>query len=79
MHDGSIDTLEQVIEFYAAGGRLIEEGELQGDGRKNPLKSPFVKGFEITEEEKNDLIAFMQSLTDQEFLISKKHSKPTTN
>ncbi|PWK50067.1 MbnH family di-heme enzyme [Pleionea mediterranea] len=79
MHDGSIDTLEQVIEFYAAGGRLIEEDEFQGDGRKNPLKSPFVKGFEITEEEKNDLIAFMQSLTDQEFLISEKHSKPTTN
>lgn len=76
MHDGSIETLEQVIEFYAAGGRLIEEGPHKGDGRKNPLKSPFVKGFELSEEEKNDLIAFMQSLTDQQFLISKKHAKP---
>ncbi|WP_196137146.1 MbnH family di-heme enzyme [Aliikangiella sp. G2MR2-5] len=76
MHDGSIATLEQVIDFYAAGGRNIDSGNYQGDGRNNPLKSPFIKGFEISEQEKSDLINFLKSLTDQNFLTNKKYSEP---
>src|SRR5690606_29139124 len=30
MHDGSIETLEEVLEHYAAGGRTIEDGEFAG-------------------------------------------------
>jgi cytochrome c peroxidase len=66
MHDGSLATLDDVIEFYAAGGR--------GHGVANPLKSPFLAGFALKLQQKQDLIAFLQSLTDRQFLNSKvKH------
>jgi len=76
MHDGSIPTLEEVINFYAAGGRDITEGEFRGDGRKNPLKNAFIKGFEISEEEKQDLLAFLDALTDKTFLSNPNFAKP---
>jgi len=76
MHDGSIATLSEVIDFYAAGGRNIESGEFKGDGRINPLKSRFMKGFELTEEEKQSLLDFLNTLTDQTFLNNPEHSDP---
>jgi cytochrome c peroxidase len=62
MHDGSLATLDDVIEFYAAGGR--------GHGAVNPLKSRFLGGFELQLQQKQDLIAFLHSLTDRQFLNS---------
>ncbi len=76
MHDGSIATLEQVVDFYAAGGRNIESGPLAGDGRMNPFKDSFVKGFTISEQDKSDLIAFLKSLTDTGFITDKRFSNP---
>jgi cytochrome c peroxidase len=57
-----------VIDHYARGGRKIEEGPSAGDGSMNPHKSEFVSGFIITEAERADLIAFLESLTDEAFL-----------
>ena len=68
MHDGSLASLEEVVDFYARGGRLTSEGPNRGDGAENPNKSVFVAGFEISISEKQDLIAFLQSLTDETFL-----------
>ncbi|MEL7061380.1 MAG: MbnH family di-heme enzyme [Acidobacteriota bacterium] len=76
MHDGSIATLEEVIDTYAAGGRHIESGPLAGDGRKNPNKSGFVPGFPMTEREKQDLLAFLEALTDETFLRDPRFSDP---
>jgi cytochrome c peroxidase len=73
MHDGSLENLSEVIDFYAAGGRNITEGTNKGDGRNNPLKSKFIKGFTLTAEEKSDLIAFLKTLTDQTFLSDPQH------
>jgi cytochrome c peroxidase len=70
MHDGSLSTLSEVLDFYAAGGRKISEGSYQGDGRENPLKSPFIKGFEMSEQDKTDVINFLKTLTDDEFLTN---------
>ena len=78
MHDGSVATLAEVIDIYAAGGRNIESGPLKGDGRTNSMKSQFIKGFVLTEEEKKDLLAFLESLTDMNFLTSPEHSKVET-
>lgn len=75
MHDGSVSTLAEIIDIYAAGGRVIDKGEYQGDGRANPMKSQFVKGFELTVEEKQDLLAFLDTLTDEAFITSAKHSR----
>jgi cytochrome c peroxidase len=79
MHDGSVASLTEVIDIYAAGGRNIKEGEHLGDGRQNPLKSPFVKGFEITAEEKLQLMAFLESLTDEQFIANPELSDPWSN
>ena len=68
MHDGSIATLGEVIDFYAAGGR--------NNGTDNPLKSSFIAGFVLLPEQKQDLLAFLQSLTDQAFLTSHILKKP---
>jgi cytochrome c peroxidase len=77
MHDGSLASLEEVVDFYAAGGRLIQPGERNaGDGRKNPFKDPRVSGFELSASEKADLVSFLKSLTDMEFLADERYSDP---
>ncbi|ABE53302.1 Di-haem cytochrome c peroxidase [Shewanella denitrificans OS217] len=76
MHDGSVATLAEVIDIYAAGGRNVTTGEHQGDGRNNPLKSPFIKGFDISEQEKIQLLAFLESLTDSDFITAPPLSDP---
>lgn len=79
MHDGSIATLDAVIDHYAAGGRTIASGPNAGVGRTNPLKSSFVPGFTLTREERADLIAFLEALTDQQFLRDPRFSDPWLN
>lgn len=66
MHDGSIATLEEVIEHYAAGGRA----------RTNPNRSSILRPLNLTAGEKADLIAFLHSLTDQEALNDPRWSNP---
>jgi cytochrome c peroxidase len=51
MHDGSMATLEDVVDHYDKGG--IER----------PSRSDLIKPLGLTQEEKKDLIAFMQTLT----------------
>ncbi len=76
MHDGSIATLSDVVDFYAAGGRNITEGANTGDGRKNPLKDGFVTGFTLDSGEKKDLLEFLKSFTDQEFISNPRFADP---
>jgi cytochrome c peroxidase len=76
MHDGSIPDLEGVIDHYAAGGRIIEDGVHAGVGADNPNKSLFVPGFLINEQERHDLLAFLESLTDEEFLTNPDFGAP---
>jgi cytochrome c peroxidase len=76
MHDGSIETLSDVIEHYARGGRLVTEGPYAGDGSRNPYRSEFVRGFELSTQEKADLIAFLESLTDESVLANPDYSDP---
>ena len=74
--DGSVGSLEDVIDIYAAGGRNLTDGPDAGDGRTNPYKSGFVPGFNITADEKADLVAFLKSLTDWEFVCNPRFSYP---
>jgi cytochrome c peroxidase len=76
MHDGSIATLREVVEHYAAGGRVITEGPFAGDGRISPLKSGLVRGFEATDEEIDAVIAFLESMTDPSFASDPAFSDP---
>jgi cytochrome c peroxidase len=76
MHDGSIATLDEVVAHYMAGGRTIAEGPNAGVGSRSPLKSAFVPGFTLTPDERRDLVAFLESLTDSTFLIDSRFSDP---
>lgn len=78
MHDGSITTLAQVLEFYAAGGRAIEAGPYQGDGRQHPHKDVRLNQIKLNKAEQADLIAFLKTLTDPEFLSNPRFSDPFT-
>jgi cytochrome c peroxidase len=76
MHDGSVATLDEAIDHYAAGGRTVPSGPYAGVGRANPFKSPFVIGFTPTAQERADLLAFLESLTDQTFLRDPRFADP---
>jgi cytochrome c peroxidase len=78
MHDGSIATLGEALDHYAAGGRTIGEGPNRGVGHDNPNKSPIVKGFPLTAEQKADLIAFLITLTDNDLLNDTRFANPWT-
>ncbi|WAS91856.1 methanobactin export MATE transporter MbnM [Nannocystis punicea] len=76
MHDGSIATLSEVLDHYAAGGRTIVDGPNAGVGSANPFKSSFIRGFELTEDERADVLAFLDSLTDDTFLTDPQLADP---
>lgn len=65
MHDGSIATLSEVLDHYAAGGRA-----------HSPRTSEFMPGFILSTEEKADLLAFFDSLTDRSVLNDPRFSDP---
>lgn len=56
MHDGSLSTLEAVIDHYQTGGK------------QHLNKSLLLKPFNLTTHERADLLAFLHSLTDQKFI-----------
>ncbi|HMY17327.1 MAG TPA: di-heme enzyme [Polyangium sp.] len=76
MHDGSIATLSEVLDHYAAAGRTITDGPNAGVGSQNPYKSELINGFTLTPEEKADVIAFLESLTDTELTTDPRFSDP---
>ena len=76
MHDGSIATLEGVLDQYAAGGRTINAGPHAGVGRENPNKDPLIQGFSLSGSDRADLIHFLETLTDTEVLKDKRFSSP---
>ncbi len=68
MHNGSLTTLDDVIDFYAAGG-----GRVRGVENMDAL----IQGFEISTQERADLIAFLQALTDESKLPEIPDSLPS--
>lgn len=64
MHDGSVPTLEAAIAHYATGGRA------------SPFRSDRVRGFLMSPGDKADLVAFLESLTDQGFLTNPAFAAP---
>ena len=76
MHDGSVPPLEAVLDHYAAGGRTLADGPHRGVGHDNPNKSDSIRGFPLTAEQRADVIAFLQSLTDEELLHDPRFANP---
>ncbi len=76
MHDGSVATLKEVIDFYAAHGRNIDAGANAGDGRNNPHKDPRINRIELSAGDKADLLAFLHTLTDDSLLTNPRYADP---
>lgn len=75
-HDGSAKTLKDVLAHYAAAGRTISEGPHAGVGSANPHKDGMIVGFTPSDQEIADLIAFLESLTDETFLTNPAYADP---
>ena len=76
MHDGSVKTLSDAVDHYRSGGRTIKTGPNAGIGAQNPNKSEFIKRFALSSQEKDDLISFLKSLTDESVLTDPALSDP---
>ena len=76
MHDGSVPNLEAVIDHYATGGRTLHHGPNAGIGALNPFKNERVRGFELEDSERRDLLAFLHALTDETFLSDPRFGPP---
>ena len=67
MDDGGIATLPGVLDHYAAGGKA---------GHDNPAKDPLIAGFQLSAGARQDLIAFLQTLTDDALLHDPRFANP---
>jgi len=56
MHDGSLSDLKSVLDHYA------------NHGQNNQYKNPIIDSISLNEEDKIDIIAFLESLTDNGFI-----------
>lgn len=61
MHDGSLATLEDVVQHYSTGGQ------------PHTNRSALLRPFTLTAEETQDLIAFLHALTDETFVNNPAH------
>jgi len=64
MHDGSLPTLDAVLDHYVRGGH------------KNPLQDSRVRPFVLAPTERADLLEFLKSLTDREFVENLEFTDP---
>lgn len=64
MHDGSLKTLESVIDHYNKGGF------------DHANKSPLIKPLFLNDYEKKSLVSFLKTLTDSSFLNNKFYRYP---
>jgi cytochrome c peroxidase len=79
MHDGSAKTLNEVLDHYSAGGRTIVGSPYGGKGFHNPNKDPLIRGFKLSTQERADLIAFLESLTDDKIIHDQSFANPWGN
>lgn len=56
MHNGSIATLDDLIDFYDDGGSGVPNADLAGD------RDPSIVALELTDDEKAELTAFIEAL-----------------
>lgn len=60
MHNGMLETLRDVVEFYNAGG---------GENEFADTKSPMIQPLGLDDKEIDDLVAFLESLSGDEILM----------
>ncbi|WP_298136306.1 cytochrome c peroxidase [Flavobacterium sp.] len=68
MHDGRFKTLNEVIKHYNSGIK-----------KSKTLSKELYEPFDITNNQKVELISFLKTLTDKEFLFNPRYSFPKKN
>lgn len=73
MHDGRFETLEEVIDFYDSGVQDHPQlsNRLSTNGQPDRMN--------LTDAQKAALVAFLGTLTDEEFLVAPKFGDPFSN
>ena len=69
MHDGRVPTLQAVLDFYTNG--MVDSETLDPQFRR----PDGTLGLNITSEEKIQLIAFLKTLTDNDFLNDRRFAE----
>lgn len=65
MHDGRFESLEQVLDHYSNGVK-----------NSSTLSSLLLGGIPLTAQEKQDIIAFLKTLTDNTFINDRRFADP---
>jgi cytochrome c peroxidase len=73
MHDGRFASLEQVIEHYNSG---VQANPNLAPQLRNPPPGMGVKRLNLTQQQKDDLLAFLKTLTDRSISTDVKFSNP---
>lgn len=68
MHDGSLKTLRDVVDHYNNGGVTKKTDPV------NDFLSGGIRPLNLTDDEINDLVAFMETLTSPQFAAQKQAS-----
>lgn len=61
MHDGSLQTLEDVVDFYDIGGRMKEKDPFSS------FQSGGIRPLNLSEQQADDLVEFLKALTSPEY------------
>lgn len=69
MHDGRFTTLREVVDHY-------NEGLIASSTIDPAIENTRETGLFLTEDDKNDLVAFLQTLTDNQFLSNPEYADP---
>jgi len=75
-HDGSTESLDEVLDIYSRGGRVNVLGDCKGDGSLHPNRDPRMNDFTLTKDEKVDVLHFLFSLTDTSYLANPYFRNP---
>lgn len=76
MHDGSMISLADIVDMFAAGGRVITSGPFVGDGRANPHKSAAIQPIELSPEQRADLVELLLALDDESLITDPQLASP---
>jgi cytochrome c peroxidase len=74
MHDGRFTTLEQVIDHYSTGVKA--HPNLGNELQFLPPGANGLRGFNFTTQQKSDLVAFLNTLTDEVFANDERFADP---
>ena len=79
MHDGRFNTLEEVVEFYNSGVHDVRNLDPNMNLKPTATNRTFENGLRklhLTQQQKDDLVAFLKTLTDESIATNPAYAKP---